>query len=95
MKGLVISSPIEEKLASKHRVTPREVEQCFENCEGSHLVDTREEHLTDPPTQWFVAETNAGRKLKVVFVFKDGKIFIKTAYDANPEEIRIYEKYAL
>ena len=95
MQGLEISSDVEKKLTSKHSVTRGEVEQCFENCEGSHLVDTREQHQTDPQTLWFVAETNRKRKLKIVFIHKDGKVILKTAYDANPEEIRIYEKYGV
>ncbi|MFC0708676.1 ADP-ribosyl-(dinitrogen reductase) hydrolase [Azorhizophilus paspali] len=96
LKGLIISDAIQEKLDRKHGgITRREIEQCFENCEGEHLVDTREEHRTDPPTKWFVAQTNTGRLLKVVFVFKDGSVYLKTAYEANPDEIRIYEKFAL
>ncbi len=94
MKGLIISEAVEEHIHSKHGVTPKEVEQCFENREGLFLFDKRDKHKTDPPTQWFVAETNTGRRLKVAFVPSDGKIYLRTAYDANPEEIRIYEKYA-
>lgn len=94
MDVLVISSAIEEKLSAKHGVCRREVEQCFENCTGEHLLDTREDHRTDPITKWFVASTNRGRTLKIVFVFSEGKIFLKTAYDANHDEIRIYRKYA-
>lgn len=59
------------------------------------LEDTREDHQTDPPTLWFVGNTNNSRRLKVVFIhFKDeGRIQIKTCYEANAEELRIYEKY--
>lgn len=92
MKGLITSRWVIEHIA-KHSVTRREVEQCFENRCGNFLYDNRENNKTDPPTEWFVAETNSGRRLKIVFVPKDGKIFLKTAYDANPEEVRIYEKY--
>lgn len=94
MKGLIISNDVETKIVERHQVTRREVEQCFENCEGEHLIDDREKNRTDPPTKWFLACTNKGRLLKVVFVFQDGKIFLKTAYDANSDEIRIYKKYA-
>jgi hypothetical protein len=42
---------------------------------------------------WFVAETDYGRKLKIVFIQRsDGRIDIKTAYEANPTEIEIYER---
>ncbi|MEW8276537.1 MAG: hypothetical protein AB2556_14020 [Candidatus Thiodiazotropha sp.] len=89
---LVISSQIREKLLEKHEVTEDEVTECF--CSrGKLLVDTREDHATDPPTLWFIGETNYGKRLKVVFVEKDGVIFIKTAYPPNSEEERIYRKY--
>ena len=96
MENLIISEQIAKKLQEKHGgITRREVEQCFENCEGEHLIDQREEHKTDPATKWFIAPTNAGRLPKVCFIFDDGKIFLKTTYEPNPEEIRIYRKYAL
>jgi uncharacterized DUF497 family protein len=92
-----ISDSIREKLLKKHGVTPEEVSQCFANREGGFLEDTREEHRTDPPTQWFVSETDRRRKLKVVFIARqtrDGpRIFIRTAYPANADEIRIYERF--
>jgi hypothetical protein len=44
---------------------------------------------------WFIAETDYGRKLKVVFMQKpDGCVLIKTAYEANKKELRIYAKFA-
>lgn len=93
---LEISDAIREKLAKKHGVTPDEIRQCFENRDGGFLEDTREQHRTDPPTQWFVAETNKRRKLKIAFIARqtrDGlRIFIRTAYPANSDEIRIYER---
>ncbi len=93
---LIISSGVKNKLSSKHGgITEEDILQCFANRLGKFLLDTREEHLTDPPSNWFVAETNFGTKLKVVFIqTKDRKIVIKTAYEANAEEIRIYSKFA-
>jgi len=83
------------KLQDKHAVTKDEIIQCFANrTTDRFLEDKRENHKTIPPTLWFVAETNHGRKLKVVFVQRpDGCIDIKTAYIANPVELRIYAKY--
>jgi hypothetical protein len=93
---LVISQPVAKKLAAKHRVNRRELEQCFENRIGGLLTDTREEHRTDPPTVWFLAETDAGRKLKVVYVQRGELVFVKTAYDANEDEKEIYmEKFGV
>lgn len=45
-----------------------------------------------PPTQWFIAETNQGRLLKIVFIeFDSGEICIKTAYEPNKKEQEIYQ----
>ena len=93
-----ISERISDKLAKKHKVTPEEINQCFANRAAGFLEDSREDHKTDPPTQWFIAPTNRGRLLKIVFVqlpAKDGvKISLKTAYEPNATEIRIYDKFA-
>lgn len=90
MKNLHISEHVATKLGTKHRVVRREVEQCFENLCGKFLIDNREEHKSDPPTHWFIAPTNANRQLKVVFIFKDGNFYLRTAYEPNAEELRIY-----
>jgi hypothetical protein len=94
---LKISDAVRLKLATKHGgISEEEIQECFANREGEYLVDEREDHLTDPPSLWFVAETNNGRVLKVVFMhYKDtGEYVLKTTYSANPEGIRIYSKYA-
>ncbi len=92
---LEISSRVREKLQGKRPpVTRDEILQCFANRGGRYLIDNREDNRTDPPTQWFVAETDFGRRLKVAFVFDEGAVHIKTAYDPNHEEIRIYDKYS-
>ena len=93
--GLVISPKIKEKLRHKHWVNEEEIVQCFASREGRFLIDTREEHRTDPPTHWFIAETSRGRLLKVVFVPIGDEIHIKTAYTPNETEKRIYNKYGL
>ncbi|GAG92454.1 unnamed protein product, partial [marine sediment metagenome] len=43
---------------------------------------------------WFISETDKQRILKVVFIRTESQIIIKTAYDPNAEELRIYRKYA-
>ena len=90
--AFVFSPAIREKLHDKHGVTEREVEQAFENLVGTFLQDLRERHRTVPPTLWFVAQTNTGRHLKVVFVSENGKIFIKSAFDADALARGIYER---
>lgn len=92
LKHIVISSAIQAKLEERHRVSRLEICQCFLNNDAQYLKDQREEHNTDPPTLWFLAETDKARLLKVVFVSRDGNVFIKTAYEPNSDEIRIFNK---
>lgn len=56
------------------------------------LIDDREDHRRNPPTLWFIAETNKGRLLKIVFQNRDANCHIITAYEPNQDEIRIYER---
>jgi len=93
--NFMISTRIKEKLLGKTPpVREEELVQCFSNHSGKFLIDTREDHKTDPATLWFIAETNAGRKLKVVFVPMEDSIHIKSAYEPEPAALRIYNKYA-
>lgn len=92
---LVISRRIGDKLRKKHGVSVKELQECFMNRMGRDLFDQRAEHQTDPRTRWFLAYTNRQRLLKVVFIplAPGGGVEIKTAYEANATEIRIYQKY--
>lgn len=89
----VFSDRILDKLDEKHRVSKKEVIQCFDSSNSDeYLEDSREEHKTIPPTQWFLAYTDSGRLLKVVFVFHESSntFYIKTAYKPNKKEIDIF-----
>lgn len=90
MDSIKISKKILDKLKDKHGLTRKDVLEVFVNRSGRLLKDNREEHRTDPPTQWFVAFTNHRRLVKVCFVRRDGEIHVKTAYEANEDEILIY-----
>jgi hypothetical protein len=94
--ALRISRAVRNKLANKNPpVSQEEIEQCFVTRERGFLEDTRDRHRTLPPTQWFISDTYMGRLLKVVFIaLNDGSIAIRTAYDPNKEEKRIYNKYS-
>ncbi|TKR55350.1 ADP-ribosyl-(dinitrogen reductase) hydrolase [Allopusillimonas ginsengisoli] len=92
MVTLVTSPAMREKLTTKHRVQEQEIEECFLEHEGKYLVDTREEHNTDPPTMWFIGRTYRGRLLKIIFVHRDGNIYIKSAYEPTEAVIRIYKE---
>jgi len=91
----VVTGRIRQKLKDKHGVVLEEIEQCFYNRTGRFLEDAREEHRTHPPTQWFIAETDTGRRLKVVFVddVDAGVIHIKTTYEPNATEEKIYGRH--
>ena len=73
MRNLIITAKILDKLKSRHRVIRSEVEQCFSNRQGKLLIDNRELRKTNPPTLWFIAKTNNGRLLKVVYIQKGVK----------------------
>jgi len=92
---LKISVKIFEKINKKHNVTKEEIFECFYNRIRGYLEDIRPDHQTEPPTYWFIAETDRGRILKVVFIENiDGSYEIKTAYEPNDKEVKIYEKYS-
>jgi hypothetical protein len=94
---LIITPAIRDKIEKKHGVSEREVHQCFENRDraGKLLLDTREQHKTDPPSQWFIARTNSNRLLKVIFVRSGRDVFLKSAFEPNDVEIAIYNKLGL
>ena len=95
MLNLTISSAVSIKLKTKHNVDRSEIEECFLNRLRGLLEDTREQHKTNPATMWFIAETDQGRKLKIVFIeHPNGTYEIKTAYEPNKNEVDIYEKFS-
>ena len=53
---LRMSDEVEEKLR-RRSINQFHLLECFGNQTRSALVDEREEHKTDPPTLWFIAET--------------------------------------
>ncbi|OOG56340.1 hypothetical protein [Rhodanobacter sp. C03] len=91
--GIIISKQILEKLTDRHGVSEKEVHEAFDNRTGKLLFDLREQHATDPRTQWFIALTNHRRLLKVCFVPREGNVHIRTAYIASDEELRIYRAH--
>lgn len=98
-----ISPRVKQKLAEKHGgVSEDEIRQCFENLEEgwNYLRDPRDEHYSDPPTYWFISETNQRRKLEIIFIPRkvdtpDGqkvRIDIKSAFPPNATEIELYTR---
>lgn len=67
--AIIISLKVRKKLSKKDPpVTEQEIVECFENRTKRALIDNRQRHKTKPPTRWFIAETDSGWKLKVVFI---------------------------
>jgi hypothetical protein len=93
MHQLLISAKILEKLKTKHGIIRSEVEQCFYNRTGNLLIDNRELRRTNPPTLWFLAKTNKGRLLKIVYIQKGSEIHLKSAFEPIAIEISIYAKH--
>lgn len=91
-KAVKISTRVVEKLLNKHKVTRDEVVECFLNRSGPTFRDTRENHETDPPTQWFCAETDRGRLLKVVFVDHGSFFAVKSAFEPRDGSDKLYAK---
>lgn len=89
-----ISPKIKAKLKQKHNVSLQEVAQCFYNRSHGTLIANREAHKTQPPIQWFIAKSDKGRILKVIFVLENGKVYIKSCFDADKASQRIYERLA-
>jgi uncharacterized DUF497 family protein len=94
LKNLKISDDVLEKITKRHNVNILEVEQAFSNRYAGLLEDKRFQHKTNPPTLWFLAPTNAGRRLKIVYMQIGLEIHVKSAFEPNTEEERIYMKFA-
>lgn len=87
-----ISPRIAEKLKTRHHVSGQEINECFANRVGPYFTDTRLDHQTDPPTYWFVAETDKGRVLKVVFMKYPDHFAIKTAFTPTDGSDALYTR---
>lgn len=90
MMRLIISPKVLAKLAGKTPpVNAKEIYECFLNRDRTYVLDTREDHKSDPPTRWFIAETLYGRKLKIAFIPLD-TITIRSAFNPNAQEMAMY-----
>ena len=90
MKNLKISDAVAKKIKDKHQVERREVEQCFVNRIGKLLEDKRAQHKTSPPTLWFLAKTNKGRVLKIVYIQTGMVIDLRSAFEPNAAELALF-----
>lgn len=88
----VISPEVEEKLRTKHNVDVNEVYECFLNRHGPFFLERRPEHATDPPSWWFVAETDKQRVLMVIFVKYPDYFAIKSTFEPENGQDEEYER---
>lgn len=89
-----IAETIARKIKERHNVSEAEVMQCFRNRVGKFALDTRDQHRTDKPTLWFIAETDDKRRLKVVFVrYAKDEFVLKSAFEPNADEERLWKTY--
>lgn len=89
-----VTETVARKLKEKHGVREHEVIECFNNLTTKFAFDTRDANQTNPPSLWFISETNSGRRLKVVFLRYDKtKVVLKTAFEPNDFEEKLYRSY--
>lgn len=88
--ALIVSDKTKAKLRLKHQVTLDEVMQAFADRPDYVVEDDREDHKSDPPTYWFVASTDSGRMLKVVYVQRGGDFHLRTAFPASAAQIHLF-----
>jgi uncharacterized DUF497 family protein len=91
MEIVMPSQKIADKLG-RRGISLEDCGECFVNRTAGYLYDTRAQHQTDPATRWFIAETDKGRLLKIVFIFYPDacEFHIKSAYEPNQTEIELY-----
>ena len=91
----VIAPGIVEKIA-KRGIDLKDIIECFANRTAGNIVDDREHNRTNPPTVWFISETDNRRELKVVYIHlaKADRAVIKSAYPPDREEKVMYIRYA-
>lgn len=91
LKRIGIDESIQKKIEDRHKVSMTEMCEAFLNrANVSPLLDSRAANATNPPTVWFIARTNSGRLLKVVYVKSGSDFIIKTTYPPNQAEIDIW-----
>jgi hypothetical protein len=61
--------------------------------QGRLLLDERAQTKTEPPTLWFLAFTDQQRLLKIVYIQINEVLHLKTAYEPNDVEIKLYKTY--
>jgi uncharacterized protein len=74
----------------KHRVTPWECEQTFFNVPLVVADDLA--HSAVEPRYYVLGQTDAGRRLFIVFTIRKRRIRMVSARDMSPKEQRVYHE---
>jgi uncharacterized DUF497 family protein len=78
------------KIWERHQVSPGEAEQMFFN--RPLVADTDPRHSGTEPRFLALGHSDAGRRLFVVFTFRDRQIRVVSARDMNRRERQEYER---
>lgn len=78
------------KNREKHRVTPWECEQVFFNI--PLVVADDAAHSSREPRYYVLGQTDAGRRLFLVFTIRKRQIRVISARDMSPKERRAYRE---
>ncbi len=91
IEELIWLKEIVDKLASKHHVTPEEVEQVLRGKPKFYFVQRGERSGED--VYMALGQTRAGRYMAVLFIYKKTKAaLILSARDMAKKERKLYEK---
>ncbi|MFL5800400.1 MAG: BrnT family toxin [Roseiflexaceae bacterium] len=89
IEGIIWLRDIEDKLAIKHGVETYEVEEALGNHPGFRFVTKGQR--TDEDVYLALGQTDAGRYLAVIFIYKQTKeALILSARDMARKERRLY-----
>ena len=89
--GVIWLRQVVDKLASKHHVTPDEVEQALTNEPGIRFMEKGEHKLED--VYLALGQTDEGRYLSVLFIYKRTReALILSARDMARKERKRYGK---
>lgn len=96
--SILISDGVLTKIGAEDHgsLSRRDVEEAFANNSAGYCYEQHKEHFTPngEPSLWFVAYTNHGVRLKVMFVREREDVHVKSAYPATDRVTAIFEKHA-
>ena len=96
--AILISDDVLTKIAADDHgcVSRKDVEEAFATNSAGYCYEQHQEHFLGDgrPSLWFVACTNRGVRLKIMFVLDNEDVHLKSAYPATDRVTAIFERYA-